>query len=148
MKKLIAAAVAGIAIFAGTFAIAADDPIAARQALMKGNGASMGALGKMAKGGMAFDAAVALQALQALNKTATEFGALFPKGSETGMKTTAAPAIWSDMAGFDAAIAKFQTATSAALANPPKSKDDLGAIMGSIGSNCGGCHKVFRVKKG
>lgn len=149
MKKRIAIAVAaGASLLFGSMAIAADDPISVRKALMKTQGASIGTLSKMAKGEMEFNAVAAMLALRALEASAYGFGHYFPKGSETGMETTAAPAIWEKMGDFQAAVAKFQADTSAAAANPPKSKEDLGPILGAVGANCGSCHKVFRVKKG
>jgi cytochrome c556 len=144
MKNIIAAAVAGIGILAGTLAIAADDPIAVRQSLMKNNGAAAGALGKMAKGEVAFDAVAAQLALRTIHAVSFAYGHYFPEGSQTGMDTKALPAIWSDRAGFDAALAKLQDAAKAAVASPPATREELGATMGSIGGACGGCHKAFR----
>jgi len=147
MKKLIAIAVAGAGIFAGSLAIAAEDPISVRKSLMKDVGAAMGTLAKMAKGEMDFNAGSAGLAIRTMHAASYGFGHYFPKGSESGMETTAAPAIWEKMGDFEAALGAFQKSTNDALANAPKSKDDLGPIMGSLGKSCGSCHKVFRVKK-
>lgn len=144
MRKLIAVAVAGAGLLAGSMAIAADDPIAVRQAIMKDNGAAAGALGKMAKGEAEFDALKAELALRILHSASYGFGHYFPEGSETGMDTRAKPEIWSDRAGFEAALVKFQEATSNALANLPKSQAELGETMRAVGGSCGGCHKPYR----
>lgn len=147
MKKLVVAALAGAGIIAASVAISAEDPILVRQALMKNTGAAMGTLAKMAKGEMEFDAAAAELSLRIMQSTSYGVGFYFPKGSETGNKTTASPAIWEKMGDFQATLANFQAATSAAVANPPKTKEQLGATVGEMGKNCGTCHKAFRVQK-
>ena len=150
MSRFAIAAVLGTALIATTAVTAvtaADDPIASRQAIMKNVGASMGALGKMAKGELEFDAGTAQFALRVLNTASLGVGELFPEGSETGGKTEAAPAIWSDPAGFNAEIVKFQTATGAGVASPPGSKEDLGGVLGQVGGSCKSCHEGYRVKK-
>ena len=147
MSRFVIAAVLGTAIVAATSVGAADDPIASRQAIMKNVGASMGALGKMSKGALEFDAGTAQFALRVINTASFGAGELFPEGSETGGETEASPKIWSDRAGFNDEIVKFQTATSAAVASPPESKEDLGAVLGQVGGNCKSCHEGFRVKK-
>ena len=101
MKKLF------LALSALAFATSAvqADAIADRKALMKERGQIVGGLSKMAKGETPFDAAAVTTQLAALNANAEKFNieVLFPAGSETGGETTAAPAIWSDTAGFQAA---------------------------------------------
>ena len=52
-------------------------------------------------------------------------GDLFPAGTETGMDTEAAPSIWEDRAGFDAAIATWQEAIDGAIAASPASGEEL-----------------------
>jgi len=147
MKTLVVAALAGAGIIAASVAISAEDPILVRQALMKNTGAAMGTLAKMAKGEMEFDAAAAALSVRIMQSTAYGVGFYFPKGSETGNKTTVSPAVWEKRGDFDAALASFQATTSAAVANPPKTKEELGATVGALGKNCGTCHKAFRVKK-
>lgn len=139
-----------IAIAIGVMSLAtvyasAQDPIADRKAAMKSVGGAAGVAGKMLKGQMDFDAAAALAALTTMNEVSQSFGDLFPEGSETGGKTTASPAIWEDRAGFDAAIAKFQTDTAAAVAAAPADIDAFKAAFGAIGANCGTCHKSYRL---
>jgi len=147
MKKLFVAALAGVGVLAASMAISAEDPISVRQALMKNTGAAMGTLGKMAKGEMDFDAAAAELAVRIIHSTSYGVGFYFPKGSETGNKTTASPAIWEKMGDFQATLAAFQAATSAAVASPPKTKEQLGATVGALGKNCGTCHKAFRIQR-
>ena len=153
MKKIIiGAAMAAMFTTGLAFAAAHGDAINARKPAMKEVRGAMGALGKMAKGEMGFDAAVALASLQKMNEVSKTYGDHFPAGSETGMdsegkETTASPKIWEDMGGFKAAIAKFDTDTAAAVAAAPQSVEQLGPLLGSVGGNCKACHETYRVQK-
>jgi cytochrome c556 len=152
MKRSVGAGALGAAIImcAGaiaTTAMAADDPVASRQVMMKNVGASVGALGKMAKGEIEFDALAAELALRVVNTASMGYGELFPEGSEAGGETEAAPAIWSNRDGFNAEIVKLQTATSAAVAAPPTSGEELGQALNSLGAVCKSCHEGFRIEK-
>lgn len=144
-RILLAAAVIGATGFAP--AIAADEPQVVRQEMMKKNGGSVGELAKMVKGEADFDAAAALAALSSIAEVAAGYGEQFPEGSETGFETEAAPAIWTDRAGFDAAVAKFKTDADAAVAAAPADLDGLKAVFGPLTQNCGACHETYRLKK-
>lgn len=148
MKRIVTV-ICAATLLSGGFAFAAShsDPIATRKAEMKKVGGAMGAMVKMAKGEMDFDAAVALTSLKTMNEVASNFGELFPEGSQVGGKTTAAPKIWEDMAGFKTAITKFEVDTAAAIANAPADKAALGAALGAAGGNCKACHQTYRIKK-
>lgn len=141
MKKILLATIIASG-FAAT-ALAASNPAKDRQLLMKNVGAAVGVGGKMAKGEMEFNAAAAQLVLKTFNAGAHGFGYLFPEGSETGEETEAAPAIWSDRAGFDAAIAKFAADTTGTVTD----LDSFKAEFGKATANCGSCHKAFRIKK-
>lgn len=144
-RTLFAAAVIGAAAFAP--AIAADEPQVVRQEMMKKVGEAIGEMAKMVKGEADFDAAKALAALTTISEKAATFGEHFPAGSETGMETEAAPAIWSDRAGFDAKLAAFKTSADAAVAAAPAALDGLKKLFGPLTQNCGACHETYRVKK-
>lgn len=126
---------------------AAQGPISQRIAAMKATGAAAGAAGKMLKGEMAYDAAAALDALTKISEVAQTFGDYFPEGSETGGETRASPKIWEDSAGWEAALAKFQMDSAAAVAAAPADLDAFKASFGAIGANCGTCHKAYRLAK-
>ncbi len=64
-------------------AIAADEPQAVRQAQMKQIGASVGALGAIAKGEKPYDAETVKKALSTIAADAKDFPNHFPAGSET-----------------------------------------------------------------
>lgn len=144
MKKFVfAAAALGFAV---TASIAG--PVEDREALMKSFGASLGQLAPMAKGEKPFDAAAVAAALETLNANAAKFdvAALFPAGSGAG--TDALPAIWDNMADFQARVDKMKADVSALAANPPADQAKLGAALGTIGGNCASCHEAYRAKKG
>lgn len=144
MKRLILALAIAASFGAAAFADAIED----REAMMKSFGQSMGQLAPVAKGEKAFDAAEVQAILATLNERAMTFDpvALFPEGS-TSAESTAAPAIWEDMAGFTARADKFKADVAAAAANPPADLAALQATMGTLGGNCGDCHQTFRIKK-
>jgi len=129
--------------FVGTgIAVGQDDPIAARQALMKTNGAQAGILNGMVRGQTTFDAAAAKAALATIAEDMTIFPTLFPDGSDTG-DTKAGPAIWTDRAGFEAEAAALQ-ATAASAAESVNTLQDLEAAFPQIGASCGSCHQKYR----
>lgn len=145
MRKLILA----ISILAFGSAVASADPIADRQALMKERGKIVGGLVKMVKGEQPFDASNVLDALTQLEANAEKFDTekLFPVGSEQGGKTTAAPKIWEDKAGFNAAEDKFLADAKAAVAAPPVDVAALKMQVETLGADCGACHQTYRIKK-
>jgi cytochrome c556 len=146
MRKLVLA----ISVLALGSAAASADPIADRQALMKERGKIVGGLVKMVKGEQPFDAGNVLDALKQLEANAEKFDTekLFPVGSEQGGDTTAAPKVWEDKAGFNAAEDKFLTDVKAAVAAPPVDAAALKAQVGTLGSDCSSCHQTYRIKKG
>jgi len=148
MKLATALAVAAVAAvsFAATAVIAQQNPIEARQALMKDNGkhAKMGAA--MVKGEAPFNLAAAKEIFATYAKAAEGMPKLFPPDSKTGHETTAAPAIWEKMDEFKALFVKLGKDAKAAEA----SVTDLASFktaFAAMGKQCGGCHKDFRIKK-
>ena len=134
-------AVAALAV--GITAVAAQsDPIAARKAMMKANGAAAGQGAKYMKGEEPFDLAKAKAIFAAYEKTGAEFGKLFPDNSKTG-DTAALPAVWENKADFDAKTAKFGAEAKAAAA---KVTDEASfkAQFAEVQKNCGGCHQPYR----
>ena len=121
------------------------DAISDRKAAMSNVGMAMGAAVKMLKGQMDYDPVVASLAFATMNNAAIGLTSLFPKGTETGGKTTAGPKIWSDMDGFSSAVAKFQADAAAAVAAKPADMDAFKAVFGKVAGNCKACHEGFRV---
>ena len=139
-------AVAAIALGVSV-ALAQQDPIAARRALMKANGDEAKAGAAMAKGEAPFDLAKARKMFSTFEDAAAKAPSLFPDNSKTGGDTAAKPEIWENIEDFKARLVKLGTDSKAAL----ESVTDLEtfkAAFGNIGKNdCAGCHEKYRVKK-
>jgi cytochrome c556 len=140
-------AVAAIALGVSV-AVAQQDPIAARKALMKANGDHAKLAVGMIKGEAPFDLAKVHEIFAAFEDAAAKMPALFPDNSKTGGETAADPKIWANMEDFKERLAKFGADAKAADASV-KDLDSFKAAFGNIGKNdCGGCHEQYRVKKG
>lgn len=86
---------------------------------------------------------------QTIQTLSTKVPGWFPAGSgpQPGVKTHAKAAIWSDPAGFQAALKPF--APAAANLNAAAKSGDLDAVRAAVketGATCGGCHDKFREK--
>ncbi len=149
-KQVLAIALASIVV-AGS-AQTAENPIAARKAMMQNVVAATKMGGAMLKGSMDYNAATAQLILRVMNTASLGAAEHFPEGSETGGETTASPKIWQDMAGFTMAMAKFQTDTAAGIVKKPEDmasfdKAAFGAAFAKVTANCKSCHESYRVKK-
>jgi cytochrome c556 len=134
-------------------AIAQDDPIKARKALMKGNGDAAKIGSDIIKGDKPFDPAAVHNIFATFEDAAAKMPALFPDSSKSEANSSAAddfsasPKVWEDMADFKARFRKFGEDAKAADASV-KDVDSLKAAFGNIGKNdCGGCHELYRQKK-
>jgi cytochrome c556 len=143
-------AVAAIALGV-TAAIAQQDPVAARKALMKANG-DQGKIGAaMIKGEAPFDLAKAHEIFATWQNASTKAPALFSENS-TDQPTaedpySASPDIWQNLEDFKARLAKLGADAKAADASV-KDLDSFKAAFANIGKNdCGGCHEKYRLKK-
>lgn len=134
------------ALALGVTAVAAQDPIAARRALMKDTGKQAGGGAAMVRGEAPFDLAKAKAIFVAVQKQAAEAPALFPDNSKTGGETAALPAIWQSKADFDARFVKMGADAKAAEASVTD-LDSFKVAFGGVGKNCGGCHELYRLKK-
>lgn len=136
------AAFATAAVFA-VYANGQDNPIAAREALMKDNAQQAGIAGRMVRGENPYDAAAAAAAMTKIAQNMATFPTLFPAGSDTG-DTRALPAIWQNMADFQAHAAKLATDATAAAAAAANGKDAFTAAFGAVGQDCNSCHQLYR----
>ena len=79
---------------------------------------------------------------------AAQLPSWFPKGSgvESGAKTRALPAIWTDPQAFAAKAQAFQveSAKFAALTETSADVAAIGAQYKAVGHACGACHDKFR----
>lgn len=83
---------------------------------------------------------------KAIQRWAMVFPTLFPAGSDKG-DTKAAPAIWTDQAGFQK-DAEALAAAAGKLADAAKAGDAtaVAADFKDVGAACGACHKDYRLK--
>jgi cytochrome c556 len=144
---LIRTVLAVTALVIGVATVSAQsDPIAARKALMKGNGDQAKIASAMLKGEAPFDLTKAKAVLASFEQAGEKGPALFPDNSKTGGETAALPKIWQDKADFDARLTKL-AADAKAAAGTVTDLDSFKAAMGTIGKQCGGCHELYRAKK-
>src|SRR5215831_16291142 len=124
----------------------AQDPIAARKALMKENGKQAQLGNKFVKGEEPFDLAKAKAIFATYQDAASKMPALFPDNSKSGGDTAALPAVWEKKADFEAKFKKFGEDAKDAEA---KLTDEASfkAAFPTLQKNCGGCHETYRLKK-
>lgn len=144
MTKLRTILIAGFAL-AGSIAYAeveATDPdVIARQTLMKEIGGAAKALGDMASGKTAFDAAVAATAKATLVDHAGQIGAKFEKNA-TDPGSEAKPEVWSNWEDF---LKDAKALEGAASGLDATSVDTVGAGMAAVGGACKACHTEYRL---
>jgi cytochrome c556 len=143
MEFKLSVALAAVAVGYAGIAVGQDAPIPARQEIMKMNGAVMKKVGAMVKGETPFNATEAADGMKIIADNMTEFPSLFPPGSDQG-DTKAGGAIWSDTAGFQAAATKLVTDAKAAQEAAAGGLETFSPAFEQVGSNCGGCHKIYR----
>lgn len=144
MKRILAAAV--LCLIGTTAVLSAENQHENREAAMKKVGGAMGGLVAIAKGQKPYDAEVVKTSLSTINATIKVFPTYFPDGSQ-GDDQEASPKIWENKAGFEARAAKLAADTETLLAQIPADQAAVGAALGALGQNCGGCHESYRIKK-
>ena len=143
MMKRVLLAVAVVALGV-TAVVAQSDPIAARKALMKENGAQSRIAREMIDGKQPFELAKAHKVLATFAETHEKAKMLWPDTSKAG-DTASLPAVWENKADFDAKLTKFSADAKAADAKV-KDLDSFKAAIGDVGKSCGGCHNTYRKK--
>ncbi|WP_127090066.1 c-type cytochrome [Aquabacter cavernae] len=129
--------------FVAGVALAQSDVIKERKALMGALGDQTKAGAAIMKGDQPYDPAKAAAIFKAYTDAST-FNTLFPAGSNTG-DTKAAPAIWSDRAGFDAEMAKFNTAVQQGLPNIGTEAGFKSAFQ-AVAATCRTCHSTYQAR--
>ncbi len=134
------------ALALGLSSAIAQDPIAARKAVMKENGKMSQQAAKFVKGEEPFDLAKAKAIFAQYQDAAAKMPTLFPDNSKTGGDTAALPAIWEKMDDVKARFAKLGADAKEAAA---KVKDEASfkEAYPTVSKNCGGCHELYRMKK-
>lgn len=147
-QLIVGAAAAAVLTGAATGAALADAHTVSDQRvlIMKGIAGHMKALGAVAKGEAAADAATAVHG-QAIQELALSVRFLWPEGSG-GANTRAKDEIWQQWDKFMAASDAFKDAApQLAAAAKTGDRGQIGAALGAVGKTCGGCHKPFRKPK-
>jgi cytochrome c556 len=143
MKIRLPLILAALAVASSVFAD--DDPRHERHELMESVRDAAKPVGMMLRGEAEFDSELLMQSLQVWKEAGAIFGGLFPEGSETGMDTEAAPAIWEDREGFEAALAKWQGAVDTAIEASPETLEAAKPVVGPVFQACKGCHDNYRI---
>jgi len=141
---LIGALAAGAMVGGATIAMAQGDVIAQRKENRKQAAAAMRAIKGIidAKG----PTSGAVEQAAKLKTLEIAFEKQFPAGSDKG-ETKALPAIWTDMAGFQAASKAADAAyDKLAVAAGSGNLEALTAAFAETGKTCGACHDKFRAK--
>ena len=94
------------------------------------------------------DKALIARNAAALKTLTGQLPSWFPKGSgpESGFKTDAKPEVWSDAAGFQAAVNRLQV--EASKLSQLAASGDINAVKGQVratGGACKNCHDKYRV---
>ena len=146
MQKILMLATVTAALTLPAFAL--EDVVTTRKNLMYSNGASAGLAGAMMKGEVEYSPAAGRAVLSSFNATSMAFGDYFPEGSDTG-DTKAKETIWSDPAGFEAELVKFQTSSAEGnAAGGREGPADLAAFQAAVLpvlDSCKTCHEGYHV---
>ena len=118
--------------------------IIARKACMKASASAMTAMHPIFRGEKSFEAEAIETALERAEISCREWNEFWPIDSQSspGIESRSAPAIWSDVAGFQRASETYLKAR-AALA---QSKDEASFKVNfqAVGAACGACHETYR----
>jgi cytochrome c556 len=144
--KKIPACVLAASLVATSIAVASDSPQHERHELMEGVGDAAKVIGGMLRGKVEYDAAAVMESLRTFDDASAEFGDLFPAGTETGEGTEAAPAIWDDRDGFNAALQEWSDAVDAAIAAAPATLEEGKPVLGPVFEACKDCHDNYRIE--
>ena len=126
-----------------TTTMSADNAIAARQKLMKEQGAAMQSISDKLKAGQV--EAIVPDA-EKLAETSKQIPALFPEGSLNAQVSRAKPEIWQKWSEFEGNAKTIEAeATQLAATARTGNAQAAGAAADDIGRNtCNGCHDAFR----
>jgi cytochrome c556 len=120
------------------------DPVETRRAAMDQIRFGAATLVPMLRGDAEFDAVKAELALRMTYAGAMAFdGDHFPEGATS---RGANPAIWENLADFDARRANFVVTSRTAASETPADLDALRAAYQPLLDQCASCHTAYRIK--
>jgi cytochrome c556 len=124
---------------------AAGDPVADRQALMKGVGQSMKDASGFATGQTPWDAAKVKAVTGAIAASGKKAQGLFPASSATHAKSQADARVWQNKADFDKRLAEMSALATAA--GKTTSMEAYRPAFQKLSATCKSCHDLYRKKK-
>jgi cytochrome c556 len=132
-----------MAACATTPKMSSSEAIAARQKLMKEQGAAMKSIQDKAKAGQAQQVGPDAQKLV---ETSKQIPALFPQGSVDPNTSRAKPEIWQKRPEFEGYAKSLETkAAQLAAMAPSGDPQATNAAIADLGkTTCGACHNTFR----
>jgi cytochrome c556 len=145
IRVFCAVTLAAVALSA-TIVLAQQNPILARQEIMKKSDDDLKALSRVMRGEAPFDAAKATAAYASMEDSYKKVQGLFPDNSKTGDKTRASPKIWEDRADFDAKMAAFIKVAGEAKTKATNEKAFKVAHQAVI-KGCDNCHADYRMRR-
>ncbi len=129
-----------------TAVVAQQNPILARQEIMKKSDDDLRLLSKMSRGEEPFDAAKVSSAYAGMEDSYKRAQSLFPDNSKTGEKTRASPKIWENRADFDAKMAAFIKIAADAKAKATN-EASFKEIHPAVIKGCDNCHADYRMRR-
>jgi cytochrome c556 len=138
-KTMTIAALIGSVILGA--ATTAEDPIAQRRQIMRGNARAENKANNLILG--KYSAAKAIEAMKTLEENLTVFPTLFPEGTDTG-DTHALPAIWTNMDDFKSLAARLVNDAKAAEAAATEGQDAFAVAWQAVAEDCNSCHTKYQ----
>jgi cytochrome c556 len=145
---------AGIAAVMITGSAMANPGVEARQALMKSIVGNVKAIGAVVKGQSTETMAVVSRRAGEIKTDADNMAGVFGDQihveNANGVRTTAAPAIWSNWSDFFKISQVLEAAAANLEAVAAGDDADADAVKGAFAAmtkTCGACHKPYRIKK-
>ena len=143
LGSLAVLAVAGCASMEAPPKMTATEAIAARQQLMKEQGAAMRSIQDKLKAGQA---QAIVPDLEKLSQTSKDMLTMFPEGSVNPATSRAKPEIWQDWPKFESLAKSLQAKSTqlGATAKEGNAQATTAAVTDMSKTTCGACHNSFR----
>ena len=146
MIRVVCAATVAVVALSATIVLAQQNPILARQEIMKKSDEDLRLLSKMMRGEEPYDAAKVTAAYAMMEESYKKVQGLFPDNSKTGEKTRASPKIWENRADFDTKMAAFIKVAGEAKAKAT-SEAAFKEIHPAVIKGCDNCHADYRMRR-
>ena len=126
--------------------LAQQNPILARQEIMKKSDDDLKELSRMMRGEVPYDAAKVSAAYASMEDSYKKGHGLFPDNSKTGDKTRASPKIWENRTDFDAKLAAFIKVAGEAKTKAT-SEEAFKTVHQAVIKACDNCHADYRMRR-